>query len=318
MKKKIFVPMGMTHTTLYPDEAAELGRADGHQPMYGRIIARNIPVFRSALPAGWVMSSAEDMGRWLIIHLNDGYTAEEQVIPAADIEEVHTPAVMFEEGGEQLGYGMGWFVSCEPDDVPSIWHGGDTPSFTTDMIILPEHQLGVVVLVNSQVSTNGHSIAPGVVNRILGLELEPIVVPWWAHWKAIDTIATIALVLIALLVLALVLYIWLVWRQFWAKKRRLIGSSLAGRILPARQLVLYIFPLVLLIMFAVTGYLVVQAIYGYNFYEVLFLFRLAAPPGVWLSGMMLISVILLWVLLLAFLALFTRGSKTAAQSFTSF
>jgi hypothetical protein len=65
-------------------------------------------------------------------------------------------------------------------------------------------------------------------------------------------------------------------------------------------------------MFAVVGYLVVQAIYGYNFYAVLFLFRLAAPPGVWLSGMMLIAVILLWMLLLAFLALFTRGSKTTA------
>jgi CubicO group peptidase (beta-lactamase class C family) len=312
MKQKIFVPLGMAHTTLYPDEADELGRADGHQAMYGQIVARNMPIYRSALPAGWVMSSAEDMGKWLIIHLNDGYTAEGQVIPVDDIEEAHTLAVMFEENGEQLGYGMGWFVSCEPDDVPCIWHGGDTPNFTTDMIILPEHQLGVVVLVNSQAGTIGHSIAPGVANLILGLELEPIVAPWWAHWKAIDTIATVALLFIALLVLALVFYIWRVWRQYRTKKRHFIGSSLAGRILPTRQLVLYISPLGLLIMFAVVGYLVVQAIYGYNFYEVLFLFRLGAPPGVWLSGMMMITVIILWVLLLAFLALFTRSSKSAA------
>jgi len=72
MKQKIFVPLGMAHTTLYPDEADERGRADGHQAMYGQIVARNMPIYRSALPAGWVMSSAEDMGKWLIIHLNDG------------------------------------------------------------------------------------------------------------------------------------------------------------------------------------------------------------------------------------------------------
>jgi len=289
MKQKIFIPLGMAHTALYPDEADELGRADGHQAMYGRIVARNMPIFRSAAPAGWVMSSAEDMGKWLIIHLNDGYTAEGQLIPMEDIEETHTPAVMFEESGEQLGYGMGWFVNCEPDDVSCIWHGGDTPNFTTDMIILPEYQLGVVVLVNSQASTIGHSIAPGIANLILGLELEPMVVPWWAHWKTIDTIATVALIFIALLVLALVFYIWRAWWQFRTKERYFIGSSLAGRMLPVWYLVLHIAPLVLLAVFAVAVYLMMQAVYGYNFYEVLFLFRLVAPPGVWLSGIMLIT-----------------------------
>ncbi len=312
MKQRVFIPLCMSHTTLYPDEAAELGRAEGHQPIFGRVVARNMPIYRSALPAGWVMSSAEDMGRWLVINLNDGYTDEGQLIPADDIEELHTSAIVFEEGDEQLGYGMGWFISCEPGDVPCIWHGGDTPNFTADMMILPEHQLGVVVLVNSQAITIGHNIAPGVVNLILGLELEPIVVPWWAHWKAIDTIATVALVFNVLLVVVLIFCIWLVWRQFRARKRHFIGSLLAGPILPARQLAFYLAPSVLFIVFALVGYLVVQALYGYNFYEVLFLFRLAAPPGVWLSGMMLISVVLLWVLLPAFLALFTRASKADA------
>ena len=166
------------------------------------------------------------------------------------------------------------------------------------------------MLVNSQASTIGHSIAPGVANLILGLELEPMVVPWWAHWKAIDTIATVALGPILLLVLTWVAYCWREWQQFRTKKRHFLGSSLAGRMLPLRQVTLYMAPLVLLTMFALTGYLVVQTLYGYNFYEVLILFRMAAPPGVWLSGIMFIAVILLWVLLLAFLALFTRGSKT--------
>lgn len=310
IQQKILIPLGMANTTLYPDEAAGLDRADGHQPMYGRIVVRNMPIYRSALPAGWVMSSAEDMGIWLIAHLNGGCTAAGQVIPAADIEETHATAVLFEENGEEVGYGMGWFIDCGAGEIPLIWHGGDTPNFTADMLLLPEHQTGVVALVNSQACTIGHSIAPGVANLILGLELEPMTVPWWAHWKAIDTMASFALVFISLLILALAVYIWRVWWQFRARERHFIGSSLASPRLPVWQLILYVVPLVLLAMFALAGYLVVQTLYGYNLFEVLVLFRLGAPPGVWMSGIMLIIVVILWVVLLAFVGLFTRSSKT--------
>jgi hypothetical protein len=203
---------------------------------------------------------------------------------------------------------MGWFVDYGPDDVLLIWHGGDTPNFMTDMLLLPDHQFGVVVLANSQTSTIGHSIGPGVANLILGLELEPSTVPWWAHWKTIDTIATAGLVFSSLLLLALAGYSWRLWRQFRAKKRYLLGSSPVGRMLPVWQVALYTTPLVLLVMFATAGFLVVQALYGYNLYEVLILFRAAAPPGVWLSGVVLIIVVSLWVVLLATVALFTRAA----------
>ncbi len=312
MEQKIFIPLGLENTTLYPDKAAKLDRADGHQPMYGRVISRNITIYRSALPAGWIMSSAEDMGKWLIAHLNYGFTAEGQIIPAADIEECHTAATQFEENGKETGYGMGWFISCGSDDVSLIWHGGDTPNFTTDMILLPDYQMGIAVLVNSQASTIGHSIAPGIANLLLGLELESMSVPWWAHWKTIDTIATIALVFIYLLVLSLVFYVWRIWRQFRAGERHFIGSPFAGHIILVWQLMLYIAPLVLLILFSIASYLVVNALYGYNLYEVLVMFHIAAPPGVYISGIIVLVIVPLWALLLAFIAFFTRSSKAAA------
>jgi CubicO group peptidase (beta-lactamase class C family) len=312
MQQKLFTPLGMTHTTLYPSEAAGFDRADGHQPMFGRVVTRNIPIFRSASPAGWVMSCAEDMGQWLIVHLNDGRTAEGQSIPAKDIEEVHTPSVLFEENGEEVGYGMGWLVGHGPDDELLIWHGGDTPNFMSDMILLPEYHLGVVVLVNSQASTIGHSIGPGVANLILGLKLEPVAVPWWAHWKAVDTTATGVLVFASFLVLALVAYIWRVWWQFRAKKRHFVGSLLADRMPPAWQMFLSLVPIGLLVMFAIAAFLVVQILYGYNLYKALIMFQLESPPGIYISGMMVIVSVLLWAILLAFLALFTRGSKSEA------
>jgi len=312
MQQSVFKLLGLDNTTLYPDEAAKLDRADGHQPMYGRVIARNMEIYRSAMPAGWVMSSAEDMGTWLIAHLNCGRTAEGQIIPEADIEECHTTAIQFEENGKETGYGMGWLISCGSDDVSLIWHGGDTPNFTTDMILLPDYQMGVVVMVNSQASTIGHSIAPGIANLLLGLELEPMTVPWWAHWKTIDTMASVALIFIYLLVIGLVIYIWRIWRQFRAGERHFINSPLADNTMPTWQLMFYIAPLVLLILLFIACYLVVNTLYGYNPYEVLIMFHIAAPPGVYISGIIVLVVVPLWALLLAFVGLFTRGSKATA------
>jgi putative ATP-binding cassette transporter len=312
MEQSVFEPLGLGNTTLYPDKAAELDRADGHQPMYGRVIARNMEIYRSAMPAGWVMSSAEDMGIWLIAHLNCGCTAEGQIIPAADIEECHTAAVQFMENDKETGYSMGWLISCGSGDDNIIWHGGDTPNFTTDMILLPDYQMGIAVMVNSQASTIGHSIAPGIANLLLGLELEPMSVPWWAHWKTIDNMATAALIFIYLLVIGLVYYVWRIWRQFRAGERYLIGSPLADNAIPAWQLMLYIAPLVLLILILIACYLVVNTLYGYNPYEVLIMFHIAAPPGVYISGIITLVIVPTWALLLAFVGLFTRSSKTKA------
>jgi len=307
MQQSIFTPLGMGNTTLYPEVAASLDRADGHQPLYGGIVARNMPVYRGALPAGWVMSCAEDMARWLTVHLNNGYIDGEQVFPAAAIEEAHEAAVLFEENGEEVSYGMGWFIDNNDPDLSLVWHGGDTPNFTADMLLLPQYEAGIVVLVNSQACTVGHCIAPGVANLILGLELDRMTVPWWAHWQMIDTMATYGLFLVSLLLLAMFVYIIKMIWQFRVKKRRFFKSAAVAPRLPVWQMALYIVPLILIIMFTIAGYMVVQTLFGYNLFEVAVLFRLGVPPGVYITGVSLIFVVFIWVLLLAFTALFTRG-----------
>jgi hypothetical protein len=65
-------------------------------------------------------------------------------------------------------------------------------------------------------------------------------------------------------------------------------------------------------MFVLAGYLVVKTLYGYNLFEVLLLFRLGSPPGVYISGVLLLIILFLWALLLAFTGLFTRRSKELA------
>jgi CubicO group peptidase (beta-lactamase class C family) len=309
MDTNIFTPLGMNHTTVDPEKAAELGKTDGHQPMYGEVVVRNVPSFKSARAAGWVMSCAEDMGKWLLINLNNGVLNGEQVIPADDIEELHTIAILYVDNGEEMGYGMGWSITCNTEPLYHF-HCGDTPNFTSDMLLLPDYDTGIAVLVNGQVSNVSHSIATRAADILLGLDLESINVPWWAHWKALDTMATIILFSIIGLFILWIMYVWWLWSRFSSRKRCFFWSRAAGPLPPAWQIILYSTPIAVIIMIGTAGNVVLETLYGYNIFEALTLFRHGAPPGLYLSGILSIVIVLLWVCLLALVGLITRHTRT--------
>ncbi len=310
MDYAVFTPLGMNHTTVDPEKAEILGKADGHQPMYGKVVARNIPAMKSARAAGWVMSCAEDMGKWLLLNLNKGVLDGEQVIPAEDIEEIHSISILYEDNNEQMAYGMGWSISYT-GDILYHFHCGDTPNFTGDMLLLPDYDTGIAVLVNGQVSNVSHNIATEIANILLGLKLTSINVPWWAHWKALDTLATGILFSVIGLFIILGMYIWWLVRQARSRKRCFFWSAASGPCPPAWQIVLYSLPLVIFSMIFTAGNVVLNTLYGYNIFEALALFRMGAPPGLYLSAILSIVILTLWVVLLILVGLFIRQTKKA-------
>ncbi|HEY41721.1 MAG TPA: beta-lactamase family protein [Dehalococcoidia bacterium] len=298
LEQRVFTPLGMTNTTMVPEEAEGLNRADGHQLLFGHLIARNIPIYRSIVPAGWVMSTAEDMGRWLIVHLNSGVIGEQQVIPAEVIEELHTPGVSYEENGAEVGYGMGWFIGDSDTGLSMLWHGGDTSNFSADMILVPDYRTGVSVLVNSQNSATVHIIGPGMASLVLGQELELPTAPWWASWRSADTIAMAAAAFSVIAFLVLIFYLWWRWRRF-RRRRTAYLVSIHSKRLKIWRMVLPFTPLVLLMMAVAAIYVVVWLLFGFNLFQTLVRFGDFSPPGVWVAGWMMFAVICLWAIVLA-------------------
>jgi CubicO group peptidase (beta-lactamase class C family) len=308
MDINVFKPLGMNHTTVDPDKAQELGKADGHQPMYGNVVVRNIPSMKSARAAGWVMSCAEDMGKWLLVNLNNGVLNGVQVIPAEDIGEMHSMSILYEDNNEQMAYGMGWSISYATD-ILYHFHCGDTPNFTSDMLLLPEYDSGIAVLVNGQVSNVSHNIATGIADLLLGLNLTSINVPWWAHWKALDTLATGILFSVIGLFIVWIMYLWWLFRQFQLGKRCFFRAHNAGPCPPIWQIVLYSIPLVIFSMILAAGNIILNTLYGYNSLEAMALFGMGAPPGLYLSAILSIVIIVMWVLVLVFVGLCIRQTK---------
>ena len=140
----------MSHTYTSQAMAKQNGLAMGHRYWFGiPIAAPNLPFPLSSLPAGSLISTSEDMARYLIAHLNGGRYGD----VAGPLQRRHRRVAP--RGGGTTGdgysvaaYGMGWFVN-KIGRTTFVSHAGNVPDFSAYMALLPEQKKGVVLLVNA-------------------------------------------------------------------------------------------------------------------------------------------------------------------------
>ncbi len=94
------------------------------------------------VPAGHVISTAEDLAHYLIAQNNDGRYGGLQILSSAGVETMHRPQT---EIGRD--YAMGWHA-YERDTLPIVGHGGSLETFHADALMLPEQGYGIVLLIN--------------------------------------------------------------------------------------------------------------------------------------------------------------------------
>jgi CubicO group peptidase (beta-lactamase class C family) len=149
VQKNIFDPLDMRHSYTSKAAAQWHGLAVGHQSWFGVPIAvPDLPVASAMLPAGYIISSAEDMGRYLIAHLNAGRCGDTQILSPEGITDLHRPAAETKMlSGAKGWYGMGWYTE-QADQIRMLSHSGLVPDFYAYMALLPEQKKGVVLLYN--------------------------------------------------------------------------------------------------------------------------------------------------------------------------
>jgi hypothetical protein len=76
------------------------------------------------------------------------------------------PVVLSDSGATPLGYGLGWFLEYYRGHR-AIDHGGSIDGMLTAMTLLPEDQIGVVVLTNR----DGHAMHTALVQHIFDVAL---------------------------------------------------------------------------------------------------------------------------------------------------
>jgi CubicO group peptidase (beta-lactamase class C family) len=171
VQTRILDPLQMRHSYTSEAAAEPQGLATGHNYWFGRPRAADLPYNRGLVPAGYLISSAEDMAHYLISQLNGGRYEGTSVLSPDGIVELHRPAVQTPEAN--TSYGMGWFAG-PINDIPAIHHQGETFNFHANVVLIPQSRRGVVVLMNAENSldlfTNGRmaTIADGVTSLLEG------------------------------------------------------------------------------------------------------------------------------------------------------
>ncbi len=186
VQRRIFDPLGMSRSTLTiednlkgPEPAVPYSeRRDStvlyRQPYYTAEVA--------IAPAGAINSSVQDLSRWVIALLNGGRVDGKQVIPEAVLRETMAPSLAMPNSalesrgwGENLNqyYGMGRWVSSYRGHLLAL-HGGDLPGFHSQISIMPNDSIGVIVLViGDHVAPFYNGLTYDIYERLLGMSLTP-------------------------------------------------------------------------------------------------------------------------------------------------
>jgi len=165
MRTKVFAPLGMATTTF--DFAAALS-ADVAQPhgddLDGKVTRARMDVNYAvvpARPAGGVWTSARELARYVEMELAKGMLPNgTRLVSAENLLARYQPNVII---GEDVSYGMALMVD-RANGIPVVHHGGDLAGYHSDMIWLPDHGVGAVILTNSD---SGIFIRGPLLRRLL-------------------------------------------------------------------------------------------------------------------------------------------------------
>jgi CubicO group peptidase (beta-lactamase class C family) len=149
MQTRVFDPLGMSTTTFDFERAQAGNHAAAHATdIEGRTAPAVMEVNYAVIPvrpAGGAWSSVRDMLKYVQMELDEGRLPDgTRYMATKTLLERRAPQVRI---GKDVTYGMGLMVDAEYG-TPVVHHGGDLIGHHSDMMWLPEHNVGAVVLTN--------------------------------------------------------------------------------------------------------------------------------------------------------------------------
>lgn len=139
-------PLGMEHSSFVLDARVRPLLARG----YVKRQATDTVTLRD-VPAGGLFTNVEDLGRFMRMILGEGMLDGKRVLNRDSVLAMTTPQFVGTKLDFGQRFGLGWMLSGIPIHGAGqvAWHNGGTKTFISQMALLPEKKLGVVVLANA-------------------------------------------------------------------------------------------------------------------------------------------------------------------------
>jgi len=188
VRQRIFEPLGMTATgtsVAALDTSGDV--ATPHERIEGRERAVRWRNIDNIGPAGAINSNVLDMAQWVRLQLGGGSYRGRRLVSAGSVKEMHAPQMLIPLDSliERLrpsthfqAYGLGWSVS-DYRGRKLVAHGGAIDGFRAIVGLVPEEQLGVVVLTNG--GEPGRALTNAVFLRVVDAYLGGVARDWGAE-----------------------------------------------------------------------------------------------------------------------------------------
>ena len=147
IRENILDPLGMIQTTAYqplpealtPDLATVyVFTDDAYQAHAFEIL--------TIVPAGSISTSAADVAKFMLAHLQDGSYGDAQILEPATMQQMHSTLFTNDPRVDGVTYG---FVEDSQNDLWILWHAGSTPLAKTNLVLLPDQNVGLFISGNS-------------------------------------------------------------------------------------------------------------------------------------------------------------------------
>jgi CubicO group peptidase (beta-lactamase class C family) len=178
VEQRIIQPLGMKNTAASFDRLKDKSNViDGHAAVEGKVqvIARS--TLKVGHSAGGLNSSIADLSKWVMLHLNHGKYGDNlsKRLFSEDVhEEMWTPQTIIpvrNPGPYNVhfaGYGLGFFLS-DVKGYKQVTHTGGLEGMVTQVTMIPELNLGIVVLTNQQEGGAFSSITNQIKDSYFGI-----------------------------------------------------------------------------------------------------------------------------------------------------
>ena len=177
VERRIFRPLGMTRSTT---RAAVVETRDNVSASHTWVDGRVTPVQRRDYDniggAGAVFSSAWEMAQWVRLHLNGGTYQGERLLAEPTLRELHTPQTLIRSDSvsdrlfpdtDFRAYGLGWSLQ-DYRGRKLVHHSGSLNWTRTQVGMIPEAGLGVVIIANQSGSNLQHALMYRVLDALTG------------------------------------------------------------------------------------------------------------------------------------------------------
>ncbi len=181
VKEKIFEPLEMNNTFGALSEIKDKSNlATPHSTEISSITA--LAQFEKQIngAAGGIYSNVDDLCNWMRVHLNEGKYGENLELKLFsernqhEMWKIHTTLPTNRNpryNSHFSGYGLGW-VLTDLNGNMSVSHTGGLPGMLSRTVLIPDLELGVVVLTNTSNGGGGifQAVTKTIVDSYLGLD----------------------------------------------------------------------------------------------------------------------------------------------------